>query len=369
VRPHSDALADVLTAGSFSRRLIADVFFGADRQEQDIDLTAWTIDYDLTAQVKMSGTATVVHQSVAGESWVPVGTEGLLSPFKAKLLLSVEISAGGFTETVTLGWARVTRIVSATDYWMDTPTGRVITASVIQLEFMSLDETVRRAGFHDPEQPPSLASNYAELRRIGLLPVQATVNDVAIPTTLTYPSGQGSRLGGVQDLFALFGGVGVVNTAGAWQLVPNAIGDPIADLVIGDEGTVTDAGYAVDTDQVYNAIVGTAEDANRNPLTYTAVAAGALAPNGLYGENTDYYKSDTAQTPDSLKAETEAFLANSIGGQTYQVPIQCIFSPLPELGDVLNVVGHTRPLVGRTLKLSLSDSALMNVTLEVARSF
>lgn len=368
MRAHSDDLATVLT-GSFSRRLLADVFYGSERQEQDVELTAWSLDWDLTADVKWSGSATVVHQSVAGESWLPTGTEGVLSPFKTNLLLSVEISAGDFSEVVTLGWVRVTTIRSASDSYMDTDAGRVVVATTIAFDFMSLDENTRRRGFRSPESPASLSSAYAELRRITGMPVAATVDDVPIPSTLTYDTSQGGRLKAVQDLFGLLGGVGVVDPAGQWRCVQNTVGDdPVGELVIGPDGTVTDVGYSVDTDAVYNVVVGTGEDPNRKPLYAEAVASGSLAPTGLYGENTTYYESKTAQTLAQLKAETQAQLDSLIGRQTYEVPVQCVFSPVYELGDALAVVGSDPKVGGRVLKMSLSDSALMNVTLEVRRA-
>lgn len=366
MRAHSDDLADVLT-GSISRRLWADVFFGSDRQMQGLELTGWTIDWDLTSDIKSNGSATVVYQSEAGESLVPEGTGGVLSPFKARLLLSVEVSAETFTETVVLGWYQITGITAAYDNYMDGPAGKTVVSSVVKIEFMSLDETVRRRGFRLPENPPANASTYAELRRITGMPVAATVADKNVNPAITYETSEGGRLKAVQSHFGFLGGVGVVDTSGAWRLIPHAIGDPVGSLVVGPNGTVTDVGYSIDTTNVFNVVIGTGEGPNREPLYYPAVATGALDPSGLYTENTTYYNSSTATTQEQLTAETEAVLSQSVGGQTYEVPVQCIFNPLYELGDVLQVVGHTRDISGRVVKVSLSDAALMNVTLEVPR--
>ncbi|KRC52123.1 hypothetical protein ASE16_03485 [Leifsonia sp. Root227] len=369
MRPSTTDLTSVLT-GSFSRRLWADVFQGSERQAQDVPLTEWQVDYDLSAQVKASGSATVVHQSVAGESWTPDGMDGVLSPFKSRLLLTVEVyTDDGFSEKIVLGWFRITGIPSADDSYVDTPQGRVVTASTVKLEFRSLDENVRRRGFRSPEQIPDTSSVYTELRRITGMPVVSSLPDKVIPKALVYETNEGGRLKGVQDLFTLLGGVGVVDSSGAWTVVPNTFGSSVGQLPLGALGTVTDVGYSVDTDPVINVVVGTAEGPDRKPLFYPAIATGWLDPAGLYGENTAYYDSQTATTQAQLATETEAYLKSQIGGLTYEIPVQCIFNPLYEMGDVLDVTGYSKPITGRANKLSLSDSALMNVTLEVQRTF
>jgi hypothetical protein len=37
-------------------------------------------------------------------------------------------------------------------------------------------------------------------------------------------------------------------------------------LALGQSGTVIEVGYEVDTDDIYNCVAGTFEDANRNPI-------------------------------------------------------------------------------------------------------
>lgn len=370
MRSSTSNLTAALT-GSFSRRLWADVFHGSERQAQDVPLTAWQVEWDLSSQVKASGSATVVHNSVEGESWVPDGLDGILSPFRAKLLLSIEVyTDAGFSEKIVLGWFRVTGITQAADSYVDSPMGRIVSASEVKLEFRSLDENVRRRGFRAPEPVASLASVYTELRRITGMPVVATVADKAIPKAFVYETNEGGRLKGTQDLFNLLGGVGVVDSAGAWRMVPNAFTASVGELSIGPLGTVLDVGYSVDTDPVINVVIGTGEGGDdRKPLYHPAIATGPLAPTGLYGENTAYYDSQTATTQAQLVAETEAYLKSQIGGLTYEVPVQCIFDPRQEIGDVLDVTGYSKPITGRVKNLSLSDSALMNVTLEVQREF
>jgi|GEM_PF-5615616 len=369
MRAHTTALENVLR-DSHSQRLIVDVFHGSDRVMQGLELTDWEIEFDLTRDVKMSGGATIAYQSVSGESLVPTGTEGVLSPFKARLLLTMEITAGDFTELITIGWAKVIGAPSGVDYHVTTTFGRFVTASVVQIEWRGLEEIVRRRGFRSPEQPPSLTSTYAELRRITGMTVVNTVADVALPSGITYETNQGGRLAGVQTLWDNLGCVGVIDQSGAWVGVPKVPGASVGTLSLGKTGTVVDVGYEVDTDTVYNCVVGTFEDTDRNPIYAVAeVKSGPLATTGLYGENTRYYSSPLVQTQAGADSAVQAILSQSIGGQTYLVPIKCISNPLYELGDVLTLAKWSRPLQGRMITARLTPDAVMEVTLEVQRTF
>ncbi|TFD27528.1 hypothetical protein [Cryobacterium cryoconiti] len=367
MRAHSDALAQVLR-GSFSRRLIADVFHGSERVLQDVDLLSWSLDGDLGAEVKMGGSGTVAHQSVHGESLTPEGAEGILSPFRARLFLLMEVTVGGFSETVQLGWFKVTGAPYAQDHFATVNGERVVIASVVDLVFESLDVNLKRRGFRSEEQPPSLASCWAEIRRITNMPVVESVPDKPIPAAIVYEATRGGRLKGVQALAGVLGGSGVINPAGAVVVVPDVAGDPVGSLLIGMNGTVTDVPYAVETETVYNCVVGNFETAERTPIYAVAqVTIGPLAVSGPYGENTLYVSSDLVKTQAQADAFVAARLAASVGSQQFEVPIQCIINPLFELGDPLKVVGHVRPLQGVLVKFAMSDSELMTVTLKASR--
>ncbi|OJX72836.1 hypothetical protein [uncultured Leifsonia sp.] len=369
MRARTAALDDVLT-GSHSRRLFVDVFHGSDRVLQGLEMEEWELEGDLSQEVKLSGSATISYQSVSGESLVPSGTQGVLSPFRARLLLTMEIQAGDFTELVTLGWARLSTVPAGVDYWADTRYGKFVVASFVKIEWAGLEDYVRRRGFRSPEQPPSVTSTYAELRRVTGMTVVQTVADAVLPTGITYDTSSGGRLKGVQLLWDNLGCIGAINPAGQWYGIPKAAGDPVGTLTKGRNGTIIDVGYQVETDNIYNCVVGVFEDANRNPIYSVAeVKDGPLSTSGLYGENTLQYTSSVPTTQAAADATTQSLLTQSIGGQTYEVPITCISNPVFELGDVLAVSGHTRPLQGRLIKYRMTNAALMDVTLEVQRTF
>jgi len=101
---------------SFTRRVLVNVLHGTDRRLEDVPLEDWSLEGSLGTSVKYSGKGTVVYSSVHGESLAPQGTKGVLSPFRARLELVVEVSAGDFVERVSLGTFRVTAAGPARDF-------------------------------------------------------------------------------------------------------------------------------------------------------------------------------------------------------------------------------------------------------------
>jgi len=367
MRQHSPQLLEVLS-GSFTRRLFVYVFHGSDRLDYELAFESWSLDGDLGSAVALSGSGTVVHQSTAGESLTPVGTKGVLSPFRARLELVMEISAGQFVERVSLGIFRVESVPEARDFTADVNGQETVIASRVTVKLLSLAEDIRRWGFRFPESPPSFVSCYEELRRITEMPVEETVPDQPIPASTVWEAKQGGRLEAVQTLADILGGVAVVNSVGAWEIVPDEVGEPVATIRLGVQGTVLDVGNDIETDTVYNEVVGIFEDEKRRPIHAVAeVTTGDLRVDGPYGRHTRYYASDLVNTSTQAQTAVQSILDLSIGSQMYDVAIQCHVNPLIELGDVVELVGWTRPLVGRVVTLSMDSGALMNVSLRVHR--
>lgn len=367
MRQHTPLLPDVLT-GSFTRRVTVNVFHGRDRVETGLAFESWSFDGDLGARLTTSGVGTVVYPSVNGESMSPVGTKGVLSPFRARVELVMEILAGSFRESVSLGMFRVTRILEARDH--TTVVGGVerVVASRVRFEFVTLEADVERRGFRFPEVPSSTDSAFEEIRRVTGMPVRETVDDAAITGDPVWEAKQGGRLDAVRQLGGILGGTAVVDSLGSWVVIPDQLGDPVGELTLGERGTVLDVGAEIDTDTVYNVVVGLFEDENRTPFYSVAeVPNGDLAPGSNYLENTRYYSSEFVKTQAQGDSAVASVLALSIGSQQYDVTIQCHINPLVELGDVLALSGWSRPIVGQLVKFGMSESPLMNVTLRVAR--
>lgn len=367
MRQHSDRLVDVLS-GSFEREMTVNVFAGSDRTLQDLRFSGWQLDSDLDRAVCSSGSGVVVYPSVNGESLSPVGTQGDLSAFRARVEPVLTIRAGGFEESISLGVFRVVRNPSSRDFTAVVDGREVVVASQVGVSFVSLDADIDRWGFQFPEQSEAGVSAFGEIRRFTGMPVEQTVPDVLLPSTKVWEARQSGRLDAVIELGRVLGGHAVVNSRGAWEIVPDIAGAPVVTLKLGENGTVIDAVDEVTTDTVYNEVVGTFEDSSGDRLDAVArVTSGPLSVDGPYGVHTRYYASDLVTTQEQANAAVQSVLDQSIGSQQYDVQIQCHVNPLVEIGDVAELVGWKRPVVGRVRKVSLSDSALMNVTLRVAR--
>lgn len=367
MRQHSQDLVDALS-GSYERELTVNVFNGADRVLEGLRFESWQLSSDLTRAICGQGSGVVVYSSVDGESLVPVGTKGVLSPFRASLELVMTITVGEFKESVSLGTYRVMAIPSAEDFVAVYEGREVVTASRVSVKLDSLETNMDRWGFRSPETSKVGVSAFGEIRRFTNMPVEMTVPDVPVPSLKTWEAKQGGRLDAVMELGKILGGQAVVNSRGAWVIIPDEIGEPVATLRLGELGTVRELGSEIDTDTVYNQVIGTFEDAAGAPIYSIAEApAGPLSPTGPYLPHTRYYSSDLVKTKAQGDAAVKAVLAQSVGSQQYDVAIQCHVNPLIEVGDVAKLEGWRSPLVGRVTKVDLSDGPLMNVTLRVDR--
>lgn len=367
MRQGSAQLSQVLT-GSYERELSVNIFHGSERVLEGVRFESWGLDSDLRRVVCSSGEGVVVYTSPDGTSLSPRGTQGVLSPFRARVEPVMTIRAGSFSESVSLGTFRVMSVPSAQDAVVTKDGVERVTASRVGIKFESLDTNINRWGFRFPEQSKAGASVYAEIRRFTGMPVEETLPDVALTTTKAWEARQGGRLDAVLELGRLLGGSAVVNSRGAWEVIPDVIDEPVATLQLGELGTVLDVADEIDTDTVYNEVVGSFEDANGNPIYSVATApSGDLAPDGLYETNTRYYASDLVKTQAQANTAVKAVLDQSIGSQQYDVQIQCHVNPLVEIGDVVALEGWKRPLIGRLQEVSLGDSAYMTATMRVDR--
>lgn len=367
MRQHSQDLLDALS-GSFERELTVNVYTASNRVLEGARFESWQLSSDLTWTICGQGSGVVVHASAKGESLVPVGTEGILSPFRARVEPVLTIRAGEFQESVPLGTFRVMAVPSAEDYVTQYEGQEIVTASRVGLKFDSLESDVERWGFAFPETSPAGASAFDEIRRFTNMAVEETVADVALPTLKTWEAKQGGRLEAVMELGKVLGGQAVVNSRGAWVIIPDEIGEPVATLRLGALGTVTNVETDSDTDTVYNEVIGSFDDAEGNALHSVArVTSGPLSVDGPYGVNTRYYSSDRVKTQEQADTAVQSVLDQSIGSQQYDVQIQCHLNPLIEIGDVVKLDEWKYPLVGRVRNVSLTDGHLMNVTIRVAR--
>lgn len=369
MRPHTDNLAAVLT-GSFTTRLIVDSFYGPERTLANLDVDGWELRWDSEARIKSGGQLTVVYSSDVADSLSPAEFTDVLAPFGQELNLLLEVSAGEFRETVQLGHYRITAVPDARDEHMDVLQQTLTVGSRVTVTLEDRMVSVARAGFRSEQSPPSLASCWAEIQRLTGLQVIRSVDDRVIPTSVVYLAEQGGRLKAVQELAGVLGGVAYVTPDGALSVLPDVPGGVVAALTLGDEGTILDVAHSMESEGVYNEVVGNFEDEQRNPIyAVAAISSGPLAVGGPYGAYTRYYSSPFVKTQEAAQSAVDAILSQVSSTQTYRVPVQCLLNPLIEDGDVVTVERPTGGvLTGRVVNHRFGSSKVMSLELEVQRN-
>ena len=366
MRAHSDMLAEVLLSGSFDVKLHVDVFAGTDRVIRDLSVVGWSLGWDYST-IGFSGSLDVVEQTDDGTSLIPRGPYGDLSPHAgARVLILMEVSAGAFSETIQLGWARVVGYSDARDTVVTVDGRRVVTATEISLDISGIEVGVQRDGLAAPEQPASGATCYSEIRRLSDLPCVETLPDKPAPS-VTYEAKQGGRWEACLNLAKHLGGVLYVTPQGGLT-----VHDPDAalslELTVGDDGTIHDYTQSADTDAVYNVVHGSFEDDAGNPIYATAeLLDGPMRADGEYGRYARYYSSDFVKTQTAANSAVQSILSQYTWGELYEVPVTCIVNPLVEVGDRVKASTTETTVEGIVTSVQLKPGALMQLTLEVAR--
>lgn len=402
MRAGSEQLKTVLTA-SQTAYLLVDILHGTDRVEQGVVPVDWELSGDLGSNVKTTGRLRFVHTSRNGESWIPEGARGVLSPFRATLLLTYVVQVGLFEERVQLGLFDVVEVPFAEDTvshvdarWVEESTvdggllpeeslppsdalipdetvvyeygtvvgelQRVVTSTVV-VEVASLDHRVLEDSLWGPQ---TITGSAVEAwRKFGLLPVQVS-GDATLPVT-TLPAEAGSRLELVRTCADALGGVPVVNSAGNWTLT-DSLAEPFTLYAWGDQSTVVEVAHEVSTVGFSNVVVGSYEAEDGTPINSVWVAPGDLSPDALGRAWVSYHRSDKVRTQDSADAATAA-VGWERSSQEVDVPVVCVANPLLEIGDPITVEGWVRPLFGVAQKVDLGSGATMTVTVRTRRSF
>jgi hypothetical protein len=368
MRVASENLSEVLR-GSFSTRLIVDASYGADRRAMDLPAVAWDLDWDSEAEIPGDGSLTIIYTPEVAESLTPTQFTDILAPFGQELNLRLEVSAGEFWETVQLGHYRIIAVPDARDTHMDHLGETIVVGSSVTVTVRDRLEGVRRSGFHSEQSPPSLDSCWAEIQRLTGMQVLRSVDDKPIPASTVYLAEQGGRLKAVQALAGVLGGVAYVTPDGALSVMPDAPGDVVAELVLGDEGTILDVAHSMESEGVYNEVVGNFESEDREPIfSVAAVTDGPLAVDGPYGRYTRYYSSPFVKTQAAADSAVAAILSQVSSSQTYRVPVKCVLDPRIEDGDVVSVQRPGgRLLIGRVVSHSFGSSPVMDLELDVTR--
>lgn len=401
MRAGSEQLRKVL-AGSHTSYLVVDVLHGTDRVEQGVVPVSWDLSSDIGENVVTDGRLRFVHSSRNGESWVPDGAKGLLSPFRATLLLTLVVGAGEFEERVQLGLFDVVDVPFAEDtvshvdarwfqeddevgdvfpepdlfpgddewpgdveYGFGGLTGslqRVVT-STVEVRVASLDNRVLQDSL---DAPLTVRDSALDVwRRHGVLPVRVA-SDVSLPVT-TFPAESGSRLDLVRTCASYLGGSPLVDSNGYWVVADGS--NTTVLQAWGDQSTVLEILHEVSTVGFSNVVVGSYEAEDGTPLNAVWIAKGDLSPEALGGRRwVSYHKSDMVRTQRSADAAVEA-VGLSRSSREVDIPVVCVTNPLLEVGDRVRIEGWVRPLEGVAQKIEMTGGATMTVTVQVRRSF
>jgi hypothetical protein len=370
-RPASDRYGEAVT-GSISHRLVADVFYGAERVMKDLPISSnWSLKWDLESALKSAGSVLVQYAGDLADSLTPRDFSDLLAPYGAELNLLLEVSVGrAYTETILLGRFRITDVPNARDEHMRVLGSTLVAGSLVELTLADPLVKLERWGFRVESQPQS-SSAWAELARISGMQLTRNVGDATIPNGLIYEPRKGGRLDAVQTLAGFLGGRAYTTPDNTLSVMPYSYGStPDFELKLGDRGTIIDAQHSMTSEDVINELVGTFEntDGDRTPIyRYSSIDLGRLAVNSPYGPNTGYYNASGSYTPESAQAANDAELQRRLAANTYRVPVTALADARIMFGDVVSVERPDGVTVGRVMNNSLSGSGLMQAELQVRR--
>jgi len=372
VRSSSAQLAQVLQ-GSFQTRFWADVYYDGTRVLEDAPLTECAPSFSDSGDVEGSAEATIVYSSSIGESFSPTEVSDLFAPFGTKVAIYVEIFVGNeFSERVLVGFFRITSVPQSYD--MDVPfLGRSITInSSIQLSLQDSMIGIIRDKFTRPALPLPGNGVYEELKRLSNgMSITRSVPDAGIPiSAVVYDE---SRMKAVQELAELLDAKPYIlpnDTLGVRSKTP---GEVVTRLTLGEYGTVSDLGNAMDSEDVYNGVYIVGE----NDKNETVVLAerwiyggplrcvngdGSASPMGRVPYK---YKSDRVTTVAQAEAMIDALLVRVSSVRSVVVPVTCVLDPRLELGDVVEVEKDNKIVKGRIKNISYGAGSTMNLSMEV----
>jgi hypothetical protein len=352
--------------GTRSVRLIVDVFYDDEPTFTDLPVSDWGLSWDLESELKSTGDLTVAYTSTAGESLSPSGFLDTIAPYGQQVNILIEASAGSsFTDTLQIGRYRINQAPEAADSYFQFLGKTMSSGSLVKLTIDDLLSSVKRAGFHWPEPPILTDTTWGELQRLTGLPVNPSLDDAPTPAGLIYQNNEGGRLAAVQALTSALGGIGMTNSFGEFTAVPYDYGDPVATLAMGENGRVISATNGLDSDGMYNLVVGSYQGEDGTPYYATAALPGVLSPEGVFGEYTYYDTSSAVTTQDAANARVQTVLDQLVQANSYRITLSCVADYRLEVGDVVTFMSLTGQITGRLLSVKFTSDGLMEVVLNV----
>ncbi|MEF3322311.1 hypothetical protein PV375_01205 [Gulosibacter sp. GYB002] len=298
--------------------------------------TAFEVSWDLSGEIKQVAHVNIVYAHRYGESIVPRDFEAMLGPWGNDIDLTLEARLGEQIASVPVGQLMITAVPEATDssgkYRLQGR--RIVTGSMLTIRAKSQDERIRRNGFSQVTLKPTKISSWDEIVRLTGMLVARNVPDKS-PPQLEYERAQGDRLKQVHALAAHLGGVAVVDAYGVLNIVPDTVGEPVARL----EGTILEAPYSVESDDVYNEVIGSFEDEARNPIVVepARITSGPLAVGGPYGTYSRFYASEFVKTKAAAQSALQKIL-QQVSKPSFAQKFTAMLDPRMEIGDTWTIV-------------------------------
>lgn len=368
MRPANVTLLEAL-GSSYELTFEADLWYDGQRVVPDLQVVTPSLVWDSSAEVEGSGSVTVVWSDDHGSSIAPKDAGDLFAPFGSRLVVFAVVSLGSVRERVQLGDFDITAVpsVSGEPYvWGET---EITPGELIELELADRMVEVRRDRFTTLAQPSQLASAWAELGALTGFQLTRSLPDAAITRSIVYEE---SRVRALQDVASLLGGVAFMEWDGTLSCRPIEPGAAVAELVLGENGTIVQVGASLDSEGVYNGVVIRAETDNQQAiLAERWVESGPLRATPPGGPRTPFhrvprfYSSPFITTTEQAQAAAPGLLAQYSSPRATTLEVTCVMNPLLQVGDVVTVKDRAFQWTIRLTRVPVERSSVMTVTGDV----
>lgn len=368
MRPGSELMRKML-ASDFELTFSADLMYGSSRVAEGLEVVSPSLSADSSGQVEMSGRLSVVWSDLAGVDVAPFDPSDMFSPFGFRVVLFVVVRAGSVEARQQVADLTITEVPSVDGepfVWGETP---IYSGQRVDLVVKDRMVEVQRDRFTKLEQPASLSSVWAEIARLTGFAVSRTLPDAAVTKSVVYEE---SRVDAVQQLAALLGGVAFMEWDGTLSARPLIPGGPVAELVLGSDGTIVQVGSSLSADGVYNGVVVRGEGEGQSQiLAESWIISGPLRATPDGAERTPFhrvpyfYSSPFITTSAQAEAYAPALLGRVSAPRSATLEVTCVTNPLLQVGDVVSVRDSRFVWTVRLTRVPLEQSALMTVTGDV----
>jgi hypothetical protein len=368
MKASSDTLQEVLAVGPFAFWYVADLWYDGQRRLQDIPLGDVQLNEDDSRAVKAQGSCNVYWTDDFGRSVMPVAPGDLFSPFGSELAIYAMVSIGTFTERIPMGWYQIVDVPTMRDSTMFWRRRELITTgTVLELRLQDRFIQIQNDRFDVPGSPSQLLSVYAEIAALTGLQITKSLPDTAITRSVAY---QEDKMQAVLDLADLLGGVPYAAPDGTVAMRPKAWGAPVDTLRGGDRGALVTINKGMTADGVYNVVAFRGQgDKQDQVLSRSEVKYGPLRTKNADGTRSPAHRRPTyrsnqfVNTNQQAQAYTDSELARVSTLSAIQWPIEEVWNPLRELGDVLTVVDeHDDDFLVRVTAIDRSRGRTQKVT-------